>query len=323
MKKLILLLMLGIPLLLISCGSDETSVVNPPAVSSTISADTSASAPTLSSVNEATWNSVTATIIDLNSGGFTKEVSGKAAVADQIAVQAIKKGGKLFLRLNWSDPDNSLNREPIVCNDTLGLSFTIYDSVSYGRPFAEDQLFIMFEGAPGGGWDVWNWRSLTTGKAFLAEGKRYNNGVFTKDAGSQLPALSNANAPLNRPSYIPNDITSFSGYVLYSSDAIPFQTVSGWTAQKSIPGYRIDTSVISNLENFPQSHWDIKTVDNYSGSSYTVVLARDLNTGYADDLDMSSLSSVNLRITVLENQISFIPTGSSNQHSSGVIKLEL
>lgn len=323
----ILFLLLSIfAFLLAGCGgSDSTPTGGGGGTTiSTITANTTVSAPTMSSAHETVWNNVNGTILDLEPGGLSKANVQKSAVATQIAVQAINKGGKLFLRFSWADADNSLNREPYVATDPSGYTFTHYDGATYGRPYAEDQLFVMFEGAPGGGYDTWNWRSLTTGKCSLAEGLTYNNGTFTADAGGQIPAINNTGYPnANYPKYIHTDSPNFTGEVLYIGDAIPFEIRSGWGVGQTIPGYVIDTSVLTNLSNFPQSHWDIQAVDNFGGSSYTLVLARNLNTGYSDDLDMSSKDTLKVRITVLENEISFNPNGGSNQRSTATFNLVL
>ena len=325
MKQFLSIILSLFILTLFGCGGDDTPPTGPgDDPTSTITANTTVAEPTMSSANESVWNSVTATILDLETGGFTKNSVPKSAVATQLAIQAINKNGKLYLRINWADDDNSLSREPFIATTENGLNFTYYDGAIYGRPYAEDQLFVMFDGAPGGGWDSWNWRSLTTGKTLLAEGLTYNNGTFTADAGAQIPALRNIHPSIdNRPRYLHTNSPSFTDKVLYIGDAVDFTAISGWTIGQEFPGWVIDTSVITNLANFPQSHWDIKTVDHFSGSNYTVVLARDLNTSYSEDLDMSVLDTVQVKITVLENEINLNTNGGANQRSTATFNLVL
>lgn len=322
MKKLMSVLAMAGLLLWAGCsGDDEPN--GPGNGVPTVVANTSVDEPTLSSVHEAMWSSVEATQLNVSVGQVSKSTVGKpSGVSSAISVQAIMKSEMLYLRLVWSDNSNSILRDHWVMIDTNNYNFTR----NIGFPTAEDQLFVMFDGAPEGGWDTWNWRSLTTGKAFLAEGYTYRNDSLVRDSGAQIAAYDNVRTyDPTRPQWAHEDLAQFTGDVLYlqesTTDYIPS---SGWSIGHVIPGWVIDSSLTGWLDNHPESRWDIRAIDDYDAESnlYYVVLARKLNTGFPEDVNMQDTSSVTARIVILQNENELNP-GSTNQGYTPDFKLVL
>ena len=112
------------------------------------------------------------------------------------------------------------------------------------------------------------------------------------------------------------DLDQFIGHAMYDDDktnANPFTT--GWSIGQRVPGWFIDSAAINNLDFFPQSRWDINSsyYYEYVSKTYTLIMNCNLNTGNADDLNMTSLDSVNMKIGVLDNH-SNITTASMRRY---------
>lgn len=324
MKKLFAVLLLSLTFIFAGCGGDDDDggggggTVTP-----TMSANTTVGSPSMGNPNDTKWNSVTSTAFEI-SGLYAPKmaVSKSAAVSDSVWVQAIVSNDSLFVRVVWDDDDNSVWRDYYSITDTnKPMSFVHNESIEN-----EDQLMLMFDGAPGGGWDCWNWRSLTTDAAGLGEGFRYNNGSLTVDAGQVTASNTNPGVlGTAQPTYVHEDTASFNGYILPLADIVNYTSdttvngtyinqTDGWTVGQRIPGWIIDTVAKDRAVNERNSRLDIGAVSFYSEvtNRYTVVLVRPLNTGYADDIDLSALTSVKFKVAILNNQ-SIFTTGSSNR----------
>ena len=217
MKKIIVAAMALSTLFFVGCGGDDDDNGNGD-TTITVTADTTAAPATPLVYNDPVWNSVQATTIGIAGGtplpvGPTKSPMGpdKAlAVPASVDLQAIKKGGRLYLRFQWVDSELSMQRDNWKLNDIDGFNF----STRIGD-IDEDQIFVMFEGAPDGGWDTWNWRVLTTGQVNLAEGMTYDSETLDPDDGGKVTALLNKTGPDDsRPVYIHEDKSDFIGAVL-------------------------------------------------------------------------------------------------------------
>lgn len=320
MKKLLALLLLSVTLIFAGCGGDDGGgggVVVP-----TMSANKTVGSPSLTNPNDTKWSSVATTAFDI-SGLYAPKlaVPKSAAVSDSVWVQAIVSNDSLFVRVIWDDDDYSIWRDYFSITDTSKpMSFVHNESIAN-----EDQLMLMFDGAPDGGWDCWNWRSLTTGAANLAEGYRYNDSLI-RDAGAVT--ASNQNQGLlgsSQPTYVHEDTSSFTGSILplnqianFTTDTTNYGTYinlsGGWAVGQRIPGWIIDTDARDRSEVARSSRLDIGATSSYSDvtNRYTVVLVRKLNTGFPDDVDLSALTSVKFKIAILNNQSTFT-TGSSNR----------
>ncbi len=305
MRKLIPFIMVLFLTLCLACGDDDGTDSNGEPTLKSVYADTTVGAPPFVSANDAVWNQVTPTALSvaMNIGPPAKG----AGFADSLWFQAIKTDSMLYIRVVWNDAGHTLWRDHWSLWDIV--NFNLSRNV-YG--FDEDQLFVMFEGAPGGGWDTWNWRSLTTGQAYRAEGMTYDGGTMTLDTGVNVIAKENKqDVGMSRPKYIHKDMSAFDGWVLYEEDCISananWHNDPGWDSGMTVPGWYIDTAV-SAWTAGPQSRWDITALYAHSAGTYTVVLARPL-TSFGEDLDMSALERVKVKIGVFDNQISFTTGG--------------
>ena len=309
MKKLIPIAVI-LSLAVWSGCSDDPAPTEPPPPPPPVRvvANTAVGAPTLSSVDEAIWANVTEFTLDISTQNSPKlPAPASSAVSDSVRVKAIVSGGELYLRVEYDDNDLNLLKFPYVLQEGGFLNF-VSDPTSF-----EDQLYIMFSGLPNSAYDVWNWRSLETAPAGLAEGKTlFNDTVLVTDGGAQVVALPN---PVFNawPKWAHKDSSAFTGEILYVEDTSGFDRYAGdpgWALGDIIPGYYIDTNVRSNVQITPQSRWDIFTVSDFDATNnkITVVLKRKLNTTYSEDLVMAD--SVQFRIGLFDNQSDFNLSGS-------------
>lgn len=356
MKKLIPLLMVVMAATWwLSCSSEPTSPPPPPPPSEVrVVADTNVTAPTLSSADEEVWSGVTSYNVPVKMSNNPKRTpSYDASIPSEVTVQAIKKNGTLYLRLQWADPTFDVFPDHFEVDSIGGGLLPV---VHYGHhpcePTCEDQVFVMFDGMPNDGWDVWNWQAFSTACCNLGKGYSYTNSVLTPDAaGTASDTFLIENVPFGtQPTYAHKDTSNFTGYILYLEDAVHHDTIlyqridttyvdtgmiidtldfhfwqtSGWEIGQKVPGWLVDSSFASLSDAERGSRWDIHTVSTYDSSAiqYRVVMARALNTGYSDDLDMSSLDSVEVKIGFYDNQREFL-TGSSNRGFSDKFRIIL
>ncbi|MCH7948508.1 MAG: hypothetical protein IIC66_11995 [candidate division Zixibacteria bacterium] len=182
----------------------------------------------------------------------------------------------------------------------------------------EDQLYILFSGLPNSAYDVWNWRSLETAPAGLAEGKTLiNDTVLVTDSGAQQVAWDNIKIN-TRPKWAHKDSSAFTGEVLYIEDTSGFDRYTSdpnWVTGHIIPGFYIDTIVRNTVQSFPESRWDIFTVSSFDdlNNTITVVLKRKLDTGWSEDLVL--VDSVQFRIGLFDNQSDFKLAGSKRGYT--------
>ena len=346
MKKLIpisAVLLLG---LWIGCGDDEgpNGPDGPTAVR--VIADTTVGAPTLSSADEQVWAGVDSFLVEVLQANSPKlRPPEAAAVPPDIYVQAIKKADNLYLRLQWSDPTfdaypDHFEVETIYPGGLLPyVEFTTEFSV-----LDEDQIFVMFDGLSEGGFDVWNWRVLTTGGAGLARGYSYTDALIEDAVGTAGDSVAIVNPPeTQQPTYAHKDTSEFDGYILYLEDArhrendtldirdtfylvgdppdtifdtqyVFFYNTTGWDSAQIVPGWLIDSRFVSLPDSARGSRWDIKAVSVYDdvAAQYRVVLCRELFTEYPDDIDLSAIDSVKVKIGIYDNQNDF-ETGGTNR----------
>ena len=290
------------------CSDDPTPTEPPPPPPPVrVVADTTVGAPTLSSVDETIWDNVTEFTLDISTQNSPKlPAPASSAVSDSVNVKAIVSGGELFLRVEFDDDDLNILREFHQTVD-IDLNFS-RSTVSH-----EDQVFVMFSGLPNGDLDVWNWRSLTTGTARLAEGFTLSNGTLVVDSGSQQVAFTNAHPIENqKPVWVDTLSPNYTGDFIYIENRDSIQKYLTFFREPGIvvPGYYIDTNVRSNVQITPQSRWDIFTVSAFDAvnEKITVVLKRKLNTGWPEDFVM--VDSVEFRIGLFDDQDRFDLGGS-------------
>ena len=178
MKKNFALLVFSALLLLIGCGGDD--VVDPGDPTPKVTAAKSSTGPSLTNVNDPAWNAAAVSKLDLSGTNAPKLGLSKAtAVADSVSVQAIVASDSLFMRFVWDDDSHSVWRDYFVIT-SLGPPIIFNQNNSIEFDYFEDQLFVMFDGSPNGGWDIWNWRALTTGRTCALPTKKSRSFVKLK-----------------------------------------------------------------------------------------------------------------------------------------------
>ncbi len=331
MKKLFVSAIALSALLWIGCGDDDDNGDDGDNLI-TVTASTLI-APAMPLVcNDTAWDDVTATSISLKTGnplpvGPVKTPLGpdkSLAVPPSVDLQAIKKDGRLYLRFQWADNSRSIHRDNWELNNTETFRFTWYEN-SRG----EDEAIAMFDGAPGGGWDTWNWRLLTTGTYNFAEDYTYRNDSLIVDAG--LNPMAYQNLPMNfqdptKPHWVDMTEWEFTGDILWKSnlkdnDHWVQANASRWTLGQTVPGWYIVDDV--DWENISESRWDVRTSHYWdeAGEQWTVVMSRTL-LGSSDDVNMTDLTRIKTRIGILDNYTDFNP-GSSQRAFSGDFWLAL
>lgn len=328
MKKINLLLLLCVPLLWIGCSGDE----DPPngggnggTPVAEVMVNSTAGGPAMTSATEAVWNSITAATVTINRSGALKRAPDKAAiVAASVDVKAIVSGDTLYMQFVWADDSLHIFKDNWTINDAANVNFTQNTSIA-----GEDHLLAMFAGLPGDTLDVWHWRALTTGAANLAEGRRWADGVQIIDNGGQEVAFSNTGA-LNdpRPKWVHTTGAAYTGDILFIEDISPIlDHVVGenWVLGQMVPGWFIDSAVYSRVRTsaFRQSQWDIFTVHSYDAvaNEYALVMARQLNTGFADDYNLMNRDTVQFKIAIVDNKDALDTGNDSEQGSSAFVRL--
>lgn len=297
MRKAAIFFAALIPCLWIACSSDDDD--NGPVDDRVrVTAYQTSTEPSLQDVNDDLWDSTDAKNITLD------QVGGMAqAVPTSIEIEAIKTDDKLYLRFVWED--TSLNQwlQPWRCGDPAAGNFSRPPN-PYGD--GEDQLLVMFQRSSGG-YDVWNWKALKTALVDLAEGKTYSESEWTLDAGTSPIAFENFGGDPARPRYFHTTGAPFQEPVLYLDQTTTSWAdvrLTGWQEEDLVAGWVIDSTMGRNVrEAQTESRWDILSAWEYDAEldQHTVVLCRKLNTTYEDDLDLSTLEQITVRVGVLDD----------------------
>jgi len=264
-------------------------------------------APQMTSVNEPVWGFVAKYAVDLSTSISPKPALPAALNApDSIYVQAVNDGIGLNLRIEWADDSLNLLKDYLETINGIG-TFDVQDFSQ------EDQLFVMFAGLSDSAYDVWNWRSLTSSPAGLAEGCIYRNDSLISDLGDSVVAKSNINPnDPTKPIYVHNTGVNFTGPILYSSETDPFTNHSSdfSSAGKRVPGWIIDSGLVNVTADSLKSRWDIFTLHNYDpiANRHVVVLKSKLRSSYPDDLILAD--SVKVKIGILDDLADLTQSGS-------------
>jgi len=344
MKRLIPIFAVLLVGLWMSCG-DENGPTNNGDTTPRLVANTTVDEPSLSSPDEAVWSSVDSVTVPVKMGNAPKLNPPKvAAYPSEILVKAIKKGDKLYLRMQWSDTTFNAYPEHFFIIDSIPP--IVFDQKA--GIMDEDQIFVMFSDFLGGGYDVWNWRVLTTGGGSLGKGYTYSDATLTGDsAGTTTDSVTVENEDQGwQPTYAHKDTSGFEGHILYLEDtvhwqdtlyikvdtipygeppetlydttAVHFWNTTGWELGQKVPGWIIDSSFASLTDEERGSRWDIRAVSDYDNDAleYHVVLCRKLYTTFSDDMDLSAVDSVKVTIGIFDNQVTFEPPGSDRGFSN-------
>jgi len=309
----------------LGCGGDDGPVDPPPPTIITITAATGSVAPAWDSVYDTVWTGIASTNVPIAVSAFSsaskRRPDNALAVTSGVGVQALVVGTDLYLRLTWDDAtwDCWPGRFEVTSFDYDTVAHFTQDALS----FKEDQVMIFFDGGTAfGGWDVWNWRMTTTGAGYLAEGAVLAGTTLTVDPGDNDLASSNLGFG-GQPEYMQPEGPANLDYRLLQSTAIAIDHYQAWSLGDFVSGWIINDSLYQQDVSTRGGRFDIDAYSRHSSGEYVVVLKRALNTSLETDLDMSSLSTVNLRLGITNNADFLFYAGSSNQGFSNTFKLSL
>lgn len=313
------------------CGSSggPTKPNQPPEIRVVIAVDTLA-APSLTNPNDAVWNGVASTGVSV-SGAITPFSGAITSLPDSVQVQGIRKSDTLYLRLRWKDNSHSVWPNYYYVVDTL-LHCHSQDTANHCVDFvvqdngnAEDRLLVLFNGLAGGAWDVIDWRALTTGAGLLAEEGAYKKDSATSrdtivyDSEPSPLTVASSNQQVDFPPlFMHKDSSLFHGSILLTTEMVTFDIFAkGWAINQRLPGYYIDTSLASKDASVRGSRWDTRAADVWDTTTqtYTLVLGRPMTTGYTDDLNLTTVDSIQTKIGVFDNQIDLNLGGTSRGYT--------
>jgi hypothetical protein len=329
MQKYILRLATIAALIVAGCSSKDSSPNGPkPSNAVRIVVAVPATAPSITDVNSAVWSPVTPTAIAVQDTTPVKlsSIAGVSSVTDSVHVQALRLRDTLYLRITWHDATNDIWPGAWYVHDTLfycdypDTTVHCVHFVSQTGIIQEDRLIMLFGGMAGQQWDALDWRALTTGAGGLAEG-----GVYKLVAGQTPPdtlipdaednplevAYPNSDFGDFRPMFMHRDSSEYHGAVLYlddSTNTVPFDIHSkGWAINQYLPAYYIDPSLAGKDASARGSRWDTRAASSWNSGTgtYTLVLTHPMNTSYPDDVNLTTLDSVQTQVAVFDNQLFF------------------
>jgi hypothetical protein len=332
MNKILFPILVLWALVMFGCSGDEDNGNGPPPVEepTRLVVDTTVTAPSLTSVDEAVWFQVDSTEVTI--GESTTYSKNPVLGERSVWMKAILKDSTLYIWAKWRDGSADIKANYIRCTDTFYNSWEIVTFIG------QDVFSIMFdaqnngdEGADcasmchipymkttgGGNADVWKWSSTAARPSNLAEDKWITSDSSAEDLESDIfylkemfitnfdPRLIN---PLPRFKHV--DTIDFTGIVLYRDEASTFDPINDnldipWPLGYEMPGYVVDSSIFNDPDRTNRSWHDVRAISKYDSTglnssdySWTIVFERPLNTDYTDDVDLSNLDSVQVTIAV-------------------------
>jgi hypothetical protein len=334
--------------LLWGCGDDGdgNGTGNGDTGASRLVVNTTAGAPSVSDPNDNIWTGVDSVTLEVKStGDFSAKAGESAAIPANVKVQAIEDGGDLYLRLRWGDPSLSAWYGHFSVTDaSVPVEFSPQSLAPLETDFLEDQALVMFT-QDGTNWDCWNWQVLSAGAAGVAKGINLDgsDSSVVPDAPGVPPVAPVTENPseFGQPTYLPIDTSNFTGYKFYLTDRVgaddtayinidtvifgnppdtiidttyvTYRLTTGWQLGQRIPRFIIDTSVVNAPPAQRGSLWDIDCADAYNGSGYSLVMKRALTTGFADDIAMAALDSVQVKIVLYDNDFRYFESSTQNR----------
>jgi hypothetical protein len=329
MKKLSLVLTVLLALEWLGCGGEDKPTAPPVPTIATVTAASGTVAPARLSVQDSVWNRITPKALAITADRLSSSKQrppSLLSVSDTVRIQAVVVSDTLYVRLSWSDGtwDRWPGRFAVTSFDTLApdtLAHFTQDALSY----SEDQAMLFFQATGDTTWDIWQWRLVTTGAGYLGEGFTLSGTTLTRDQGTADVDTSNANQG-GQPIYMQPEGPANQDYRLFKSDAVVMDHYLDWQLGDLVAGWVIDDSLYLPQNTAARaSRFDIGAVSSYTASParYTVVLHRALNTGHADDLDMSAHSSLRMRIGLTNNSDFYLSQGDTRQGFTSVFQLNL
>lgn len=284
--------------------------------------------PGLASVDNDVWDSIDAVTVPL--GTDTIYNAGLGAITTLNAeLKALRTGSYIYLQAKWNDDSKDAFFNKLQGVDTAGnLRWRAWDTTLINN---EDRFYVLFDqggsnGADCAGMchatanasghsfygsatddaDIWHWKAYRTGGAGFAEDMFVTSDSISPDPQDQTPndnlyfrnyttiggSMDNAIPILMHP-----DSSDYTDFVIKEPDLTAYQqgTGSKWF------GFEMAGYYLNGLSGADGSRWDVHVVQHHDGSNWTVVFRRALNTGDADDINLSSVDSVSISIATGDN----------------------
>ncbi|MFH2036813.1 MAG: ethylbenzene dehydrogenase-related protein [Candidatus Zixiibacteriota bacterium] len=339
MSKLFMVSIFSLLLIFAGCSEDSGSGNDPDPVTppARLVVDTLAS-PAFSGVDEAVWSTLAdSATAYIEIGGSALYGRNSTLGTDTVVIQAIVKGGMIYIRAKWHDGtqndmggyiefrNSNWSRETYHGDDKFMIIFGKAQSTQKADCAA--MCHVTYHKADVDTVDFWSWSSTKTAPGKMSDDGYWNSVYDSYDNESSVVNKyvwrRNWNAGNAYPYWMPaTNPTTFTGEVLYLTEVQDFDAFLSWPDQDSLPGYAIDTSIF-NLSP-AGNQWDVKALSEYEVSgvstllnTWTVVFKRPLNTGYATDIDLSTLDSIQIAIAATTNDFTGMFTGATIVPHSG------
>jgi len=322
------------------CGGDSDNGITPPPPPPPpvyVAVNTTANAPDLNSIDNTVWDTVDSSDILVGAYPSTYGIDARLGMQN-VVLKAIKKNDMLYLYARWGN-DSKANRD----GNKLDMGATDW---SHLTSFGEDKLMFLFDAgnngtekancatmchasAPihkttgGGKADVWLWKSSTTAPAYLGEDQWWSDLGIASDnlttPTTDSVYFDNWNNPgmeFGFPRYKHTTDEAFTDTILYVDDTVAFVTSELFPSDYFMPGWVIDSTY--HDEATRESRWDILSYSEHDPveDTWEVVLARELNTGQLDDVDMSAVDTIQVTLGINHDHPCY-STGDINNNHSG------
>lgn len=329
MKKLVFPLLITLGLLFAGCGGGDNGTNGNGngngIIITRVVADTAvASAPDMSDVNWSGWYQVDSELVEIGGDPTNYGMNPNLGKQD-VTMRAIVKSDTLYIWARWHDASANLWANYSAC--------VLVGNFSPVTSEGEDRFLIIFdalnngdEGADcattchatahmtmgGGNIDAWKWMSTKTAPGFMAEDEWWDGSGRLEDATDLNMYVYRRNwsgdIVTKYPYWMHVTDTAFNEPFLYAEDAITYNSGMGWEVGiDRIPGYKTDSTIHSDPSRGSSSMWDVAAVSEFDSTgafsdwTWTIVLARALNTGHSDDVDLSAVDSVQVTIAATHN----------------------
>ena len=324
MRKLLVPAILAVTLIFAVCSKNDddggTTPVEPPPEPARVVVDTLAAAPTLSSVNEATWSNVDSFMVRIGHDANTYGKNNSLGEQD-LVMKAILNSDTLYLWLRWHDPsgaDTLANRFKKMALPNIwdylnligqDMLFIIFDAQDNGTEMADCATMCHADGMKttgGGHADVWKWMATASVPARMAIDKWLSGTGSAADATINDYAIRDNNN-YGVPQWMHEDSVEIEVPVLYWDKAVTFKndallSDTTWPENYIMPGYVIDSTLF--YLDTSRSLNDVRSIAEYNPTAHdwTVVFARPLNSGHIyDDVNMAGMDSIQLSLAATSN----------------------
>ncbi len=324
MNKLFTPIILMLAVIGAGCGGDNggTNPPPPPTPAPRLVVDTTVTAPLMNDVNEAVWGQVDSVLIEI--GGDPANYGFNSNLGKQnVTMKAIKKNDTLYVRARWKDASahlraNRLRRlttpiETWEFGDLVGqdMFFVIFDGGNNGTEKADCATMCHTSGMAttgGGNADAWKWMSTSTFPGKMAEDQWIGAAGTNSDAVINKYVYRN-NHDAGQPFWVHEDTSAYTGVFLYLDDTVKYDPIDNdyWPENFIVPGFVIDSTIYAAADRNNNSLNNVRAIARFDSSgvntnwTWTLVMARALNTGKVDDVNLLPLDSVQITIAATNN----------------------